>query len=97
MLETLRKLAGVITNTRLKACIPIHEFLHGFCTGRVTGKAILEIKLAQELARIDQDSLFLVFLDLCKEYKTLDRVHLLTAMEGYGSRLHMCRILAEFW
>ena len=35
--------------------------------------AIMELKLAQELASIDQDPIFLLFLDLRKAYDIVDR------------------------
>ena len=35
--------------------------------------AIMDLKLVQELASIDQDPLFLVFLDLRKAYDIVDR------------------------
>ena len=34
--------------------------------------AIMELNLEQELASVDQDPLFLVFLDLRKAYESLD-------------------------
>ena len=42
---------------------------------------ILDIKLAQELASVEQYPLFLVFLDLQNSYNTVDRVRLLTSLK----------------
>ena len=61
------------------------------------GTAILELKLAQELASMDQDPLFLVFLDLKRSYDTVDCGRLLTILGGYGSSPCMCRLLETFW
>ena len=52
---------------------------------RGTGTAIIEIKLAWELAGVDQDPLLLVLLDLIKVYDNLDYVRLLNTLEGYGA------------
>ena len=82
LLKTLWKLVEATIDTRMRASIRFHKFFHGLCTGRGTGKAILELKLAQELASVDQDPLFLVFLDLLKAYDTVDWVRLLTTLEG---------------
>ena len=61
------------------------------------GKAIKELNLAQELSRIDQDPLFLVFLDLRKAYVTVEQEHLLIKSEGYGTVPRLCGFLETFW
>ena len=48
-----------------------HDILHGFCTGRGVGTAIMEINLVQELAIVDQYPILLVLLYLCKTYDNL--------------------------
>ena len=59
--------------------------------------SILEMKLAQEMASVDQEPLFLSFLDLCKAQNTVYCGLLLMNLEGYGAVHHMCRLLAVFW
>ena len=86
-----------LINTRLRASLHIHDVLHGFRYGRGTGTDIMELKLSQELARIDQDPLFLVFMDLRKVYNTVDRDHLLITLEEYGVGPRMCGLLETFW
>ena len=66
LLESLWKVVDVIIDTHLMASVCIHDVLHGFRAGRGKKRAYLELKLAQELASVDQDPLFLVFLDLKK-------------------------------
>ena len=66
LLELLWKVVEVIIDTRLRASFHLHSILHGFCVGRVIGTEILEMNLAQELASVDQDSVFLSLLDMCK-------------------------------
>ena len=53
------------------------------------GTAILDLKLAQELASVDQDALFLVFLDIRKSYNNLNCGRLLQALGEYGAELKL--------
>ena len=61
------------------------------------GTDILKLKLSQELTSLNQDPLFLVFLDLHKSYDTVERGCLLITPEGYGAGPHLIGLLAEFW
>ena len=70
-----------IINTCLRASIQFNDVLHGFRVGRGTGAANMELKLSQELAIVDQDPLFLVFLNLRKAYNTVDRSRLIMTLE----------------
>ena len=85
-----------IIDTQLRASVHPHGVLHGFCTGRGTGTAILELKMVQEIASMEQDPLLLVFIDLHKAYGTVYCGCLLMTLEGYGSGPSMCRPLAVF-
>ena len=60
LLQTLWKLVGVLMDTSLHARLQIHDVLHGFRSGRGTGSAIMDLKIDQEFASIDQDPLFLL-------------------------------------
>ena len=70
-----------IIDTCLRASIQFNDVLHGFRSGRGTGAANMELKLSQELAIVDQDPLFLVFLNLRKAYNTVDRSRLIMTLE----------------
>ena len=86
-----------LIDTRLRTSLQMHDVLHGFRFIIRTGKAIMELNLAQEIASIEQDPLFLVFLDLRKAYDTVDQDRLLIKLKGYGAGLCMCGILETFW
>ena len=60
-------------NTCIQKAMTFHDVLHGFFAGRLTGTAIMEIKLVQELESVDQEPLFLVFMSLIKTYHNLER------------------------
>ena len=59
--------------------------------------AVMELKIAQELASIDQDSLFLVLLDVRKAYDTVDKERLLITLEGYSAVPCLCGLVETFW
>ena len=69
-----------IIDTHLRASISFHDVFRGFHTGRGMGTVILELKLAQELSRVNQDPLFLVFMDLRKAYYNMDRGRILKTL-----------------
>ena len=71
LLEVLWKVVETIIDTCIKMVVTFHGILHGFRASRDTGTATIELKIAQELESIDQDPLFLVFMDLRKQYNTL--------------------------
>ena len=97
LLEVIWKLVEVIIGAQIKTVVTSHNFLHGFRAKRGTGTAMMEINMAQDLVSIDQDPLFLVLLDLCKSYDTINHVRILHNFEGYGVGPKMKGLLAEFW
>ena len=50
LLDTLWKVVEALIDTRLRASLQMHNVLHGFRSRRGIGAAIMELKLAQELA-----------------------------------------------
>ena len=97
ILETIWKVMEAIIDNRLLASIQFHDALHGFRVGRGTGTATTKINISQELARVNQYPLFLVFLELMKAHNTEDRVRLIRTLEGYSAGQQMCDLLATFW
>ncbi len=52
--------------------IVMHNSIHGCLQHRGTGKAIIEAKLAQQLAHLEQASFYGVFIDLKKAFDAID-------------------------
>jgi hypothetical protein len=48
------------------SCFELHNYPHGGLPRRGTGKAIMEVKLNQQLAWVDQAPLYQIYLDLKK-------------------------------
>ena len=46
-----------ISDTRIKKAVNFHNFIHGFHVRRGARIAIMELKLTQEPASVDQDTL----------------------------------------
>ena len=85
-----------IINTHPRESVRLHSVLQSFRAGRGTGMEIFELNISQELASMDQDSLFMVLIELKKAYDTVYRGRLLKILEGYGDRLRMYRLLEVF-
>ena len=56
---------------RLKA-IALHNNLHGCCNGWGTGTTVIEAKLTQQLAHIEQAPFYGVLIDLKKAFNAMD-------------------------
>ena len=97
LLKTLWKIMQAIIDTRVWASIHFHYFIHRFRAGVGTYIVTMELNLAQGLIRFNQVPFFLVFLDLRKDYSTVDRDRLIKTLEVYGAGPHMCKILATLW
>ncbi len=77
--------------------LPLHEALHGCWNGRGMGTAILEAKLAQQLAHLKQEPFYGVFLDVKKAFNAMDRERCLLILEGYGALPNMVQPIHNFW
>ena len=84
LVEVMCKVVAAILNFRLTASITFHDFLHVFWAGRGTSTTTLEAKLIQQLAALKEEALYVIFLDLHKEYDPLDRSRCLDILEGFG-------------
>ncbi len=83
-------------DTRLNR-IPLHESLQGCHDGRSTGTAVMEAKLAQQLAHLEQVPFYGVFLDLKKAFDSMDHERCLLILGGYGVWQKMIRLIPNFW
>ncbi len=56
---------------RLEAIV-LHNSLHGYLALQCTGTGIIEAKLAQQLAHLEQTSFFGIFINLRKAFDAMD-------------------------
>jgi hypothetical protein len=77
--------------------IEFHPCLHRGLPKRGTGTATIEAKLAQQLAWMEQEPLYQVFVDLRKAYHHLDWERCLAIMTGYRVGLKLLRLQTKFW
>ena len=83
LMEVMWKVVAVILNCRFTSSITYHDFLHGFRAGCSTCTTTLEAKLLQQLAALREEVLYVIFLDLHKEYDALYRSRCLEILEDY--------------
>jgi hypothetical protein len=79
------------------SCLELHNCLHSRLPRRGTGTAIMEVKLNQQLAWVDQALLYQIYLDLKKAYDTLDRMQCLETLAGYRVGPNLLRLQKHFW
>jgi len=72
LLEPIWKIIERVIDKRLKA-IALHDSLHSCHNGRGTGTAVIEAKLSQQLAHIEQTPFYGVFISLKKAFDAMDR------------------------
>ena len=83
LLEVVWKVLERVIDARLK-CVPLHDSLHGFRPGRSCGTGIMEVKLAQQLASMEQCPFYGIFLDLKKAHAAMDRDRCLKILRDVG-------------
>jgi hypothetical protein len=79
------------------SCLELHDCLHGGLPRWGTGTAIMEVKLNQQLAWVDQAPLYQIYLDLKKAYNALDWTRCLEILAGYGVGPNSLRLQKHFW
>jgi len=95
LLEPFWKMVEVLMDKRLQV-IQFHEGLHRFLTGRGTGTATIQAKLAQQLVYLHEEVLHEVFFDLKKAYDVMDRERCMKILEGYEVGPRMLRLVKFF-
>ena len=73
LLDTLWKVVEALIDTCLSTTFQLYNILRKFRVGRGTGTNIMELNLAQDIAIIDHNPLFLVSLYIRNTYSTVDR------------------------
>ncbi len=96
LLEPMWKVCECVMDKRLNG-INLHKSLHGCRDRRGTGTAVIEAKLTQQLAYLEQLSFYGVFLDLKKAFNAIDCEHCLLILEVYGVGPKMIRLIRNFW
>ncbi len=96
LLEPMWKVCEQVIDTRLNR-IPLHKSLHGCCNGRGTGTSVMEAKLTQQLAHLEQVPFYSVFLDLKKAFNSMDCERCLLILGGYGVGPKMICLIQNFW
>jgi retron-type reverse transcriptase len=97
LLESVWKVISMIIKERMSRTIQFDDMLHGFRPGRGTGTAILEAKLHLDKSLQQGKTLSQVFLDLSKDYDTLDLGRTIQLLQAYGVGPRSIRILENFW
>ena len=96
LLEPIWKVLERVMDLRLEN-IKLHDSLHGCLAGRGTGTGIIEAKLAQQLAHLEQAPFFGVFIDLKKAFDAMDRGRCLAILALHGVGPKMIRLIRSFW
>jgi hypothetical protein len=96
LLEPIWKIIERVFDKRLKE-IALHDSLHGCRNGQGTRTAVIEAKLSQQLAHIEQTPFYGVFIDLKKAFDAMDRERCLLLLEGHGAGPNMRRLIHHFW
>ena len=82
---------------RRTSTIDFHPCLQGGMPKRGTGMVTIEAKLAQQLAWVEQEPSYQIFVDLCKAYDHLNRAKCLEITTGYGVGSKLLRLQEKFW
>jgi len=96
LLEPIWKVLERVMNIRLERII-LRDSLHGCLAGRGTGTGIIEAKLAQQLAHLEQTPFFGVLIDLKKAFDAMDRGRCLAILAFHGVGPQMLRLIRNFW
>jgi hypothetical protein len=74
-----------------------NQSIHGFCTQRGTGTAIMNIKLLMQSIQRDINPMYMIFLDIKKAYDLVDRERVLQLLQQYGVGPNICSIIEKIW
>ena len=92
LLEPIWKVLERVLDLRLEA-IKLHDSLHGCLKGQGTGTGIIEAKLSQQLAHLEQTPFFGIFINLKKAFDAMDRGRCLAILSLHGVGPQMLRLI----
>jgi len=95
-LEPIWKVIEWVIDKRLEA-IALHDSHHSCRNGRETGTAVMEAKLTQQLAHIEQTPFYGAFIHLKKAFDAMDRECCLLLLEGHCAGPNMRWLIRHFW
>ncbi len=95
LLEPIWKVIERVMDRRLEAIV-LHDSLHGCRNQRGTGTAVIEAKLTQQLAHIEQTPFYGVFVDLTKAFYAMDWERCLQLLGEYRAGPKMRRLIRHF-
>ena len=96
LLEPIWKVLERIIDLRL-AKIDLHDTLHGCHAHRGTGTMVIEAKLAQQLAYLELQPFYGVFLGFRKAFDVFNWDRCLLLLEQYGAGPQMVRLIRVYW
>jgi len=96
LLEPIWKVLERVMDLRLEN-IKLHDSLHGCLAGRGTGTGIIEARLTQQLAHLEQAPFFGVFINLKKAFDAMDQGRCLAILALHGVGPKMLRLIHSFW
>jgi hypothetical protein len=96
LLEPIWKVLKKVMDLRLEAIV-LHDSLHGCLALQGMGTGIIEAKLAQQLAHLEQTPFFGVFIDLQKVFDTMDCGCCLKILPLHGVGPKMLHLIRNFW
>ena len=77
--------------------ISLHYSLHACLAEQGTGMRIIEATLAQQLAHLEQEPIFGVFVNLKKAFDAMDQGRYLAILALHGVGPQMLRLIHNFW
>jgi len=97
LLEAVLKVLECIINSCVSAKVKLHDCLHGFGAARGTDTAQIESKLFQQLAGIDQETLFKACLDWAKAFAAFHKERAFMKLHEHRLPTKMLTLLALQW
>ncbi len=95
LLKPIWKVLETVMDLRLEAIV-LQDSLHGCLALRGTGTKIIEAKLAQQLAHLEQTPFFGVFIELRKLFDAMDRGRCLEILALHRVDLKMLHLIRNF-